>query len=134
MALQFSDTIRHDWLDRIEALIGPSPIMEIRTGDPPTNCAAVSTGTLLCTIQLPADWMAAAVGGLKTKLGLWAATTSVTGTPGHFRLFNSIYTICGMQGSCSELDFGGDMEIDVVPISAGRSFTVATFTLTAPGA
>ena len=134
MALQFSDTIRHDWLDRIEALIGPSPILQIRTGYPPVNAAAVSTGTLLCTINLPADWMADAASGAKAKLGTWSSTTSVTGTPGHFRLLDTAGTVCGMQGVCSELDFGGDMEIDVVPIVTGRSFIVATFTLTAPGA
>ena len=134
MSLQFSDTIRHDWLDRIEALIGASPVMQVRTGSPPTNCAAVATGTLLCTLTLPSDWMAAAASGSKSKLGTWSATTSVTGTPGHFRILDSTGTTCGMQGTASEVDFGGDLEIDVVPIVTGRSFTVSTFTLTAPGA
>ena len=134
MALQFHDTMRLDWLDRFEALVGTSPIMQIRTGSQPENAAAVSTGTLLCTIQLPVDWMAAAASGSKAKLGVWSATTSVTGTPGHFRLFETTGTTCWLQGSASELDLGGDLEIDVVPIVTGRSFIVATFTLTAPGA
>lgn len=134
MALQFSSAIRHDWLDRIEALIGPAAILQIRTGDPPANCAAVATGTLLCTITLPSDWMAAAASGSKAKLGTWAATTAVTGIPGHFRLLDASGSVCGMQGTASEVDLGGDLEIDVIPIVSGRSFTVATFTLTAPGA
>ena len=43
----------------------------MRTGAPPANCAAPDTGTLLCEIALPADWMAASAAGVKAKSGTW---------------------------------------------------------------
>ena len=43
----------------------------VRTGAPPANCAAPDTGTLLCEIALPADWMAASAAGVKAKSGTW---------------------------------------------------------------
>ena len=133
MSFQFDTTLRNLWLDDIETVGGVSPLLYVRTGSPPTNCAAVDTGTLLCTITLPSDWMAAAASGSKSKLGTWSATTAVTGTPGHFRFKTSGGT-CFWQGTATEEDGGGDMEIDVVPIIGGRSFTVTTCTVTAPGA
>lgn len=133
MSFQFSTELRNLWLDDIETTGGVSPLLYIRTGAPPTNCAAVDTGTLLCTITLPSDWMNAAASGSKTKLGTWQATTSVTGTPGHFRFKTSGGT-CFWQGTATVVGGGGDMTIDIVPIVNGRSFTVASCTITAPGA
>jgi hypothetical protein len=135
MSLQFSTTIRNGWLDLIESTIGTAAILEVRTGSVPATCAAAATGTLLASITLPSDWMNAASGGVKTKLGTWQdATSNATGTPGHFRIYDSTGTTCGLQGTASVEGGGGDMEVDIVPVVSGFSFTVSVCTFTAPGA
>lgn len=69
MPFQFSTAARNASLDAIETLIGASPILRIRTGAPPANCAAARSGTVLATMNLPADFMAAAVNGSKALSG-----------------------------------------------------------------
>ena len=73
MTFQFSTAARNASLDAIETAIGPSPILRIRTGAPPTNAAAARSGTVLATMNLPADFMAAASGGSKGLSGTWRA-------------------------------------------------------------
>jgi hypothetical protein len=134
MALQFSTAIRNGWLDLIESTIGTSAILEVRTGAPPATCATAASGTLLASMTLPSDWMAAAASGSVSKLGTWSDTAiDATGTPGHFRIYNSAGTICGMQGTATVEGGGGDMEVDVVPLVTDGLATVTVFTLTAPG-
>jgi hypothetical protein len=84
MALQFSDTVRNARLDAIETAIGVSAVLKIRTGAAPANCAAADTGTVLATLSLPSDWMAAASGGSKAKSGTWQdAGADATGRGHH---------------------------------------------------
>jgi len=135
MAIQWSTTIRNDWLDRIEVNVGTAPIIKIRTGAPPANCAAADTGTVLATITLPSDWMSAAASGSKAKLGTWAdSAADASGIPAHFRLYASDGTTCHMQGTVTETAGGGDMTIDSSPIIAGLLTTITSFTLSAGGA
>lgn len=63
MTLQFSTTVRNARLDAIEADAGVSAILRFRSGSVPANCAAADAGTVLATLNLPSDWMAAASGG-----------------------------------------------------------------------
>jgi len=87
MALQFDVLTRNAILDAIEAHIGASPTLEIRSGPPPANCAAADTGALLASMTLPADWMAVAASGSKGLLGTWQdASADATGTAGHYRI------------------------------------------------
>jgi hypothetical protein len=79
MALQFSTAVRNARLDAIESTIGTAPILEIRSGSPPANCAAADTGTLLASMTLPSDWMAAASNGSKVKAGTWEDLTANAG-------------------------------------------------------
>ena len=135
MTLQFSTPIRNGWLNLIESTIGPSAILEFRTGGPPSSCAAAATGSLLATINLPADWMNDAVNGVVTFRGTWQdASIDATGTPGHFRIYDQTGTVCGMQGTCTVAGGGGDMTINEVPITITNPITVVTFTIAAPGA
>lgn len=69
MPFQFSTAARNASLDAIETAIGTSPILRIRSGAAPANCAAARTGTVLATMNLPADWLAAAASGSKGLLG-----------------------------------------------------------------
>ena len=60
MAYQYSVAVRNAKLDAVETQIGVSAILKIFSGAEPANCAAGDPAGLLCTIALPADWMAAA--------------------------------------------------------------------------
>ena len=131
MALQLSVTARNARLDAIETAIGTSPILKIRTDAAPANCAAADTGTVLATLTLPSDWMAAASSGAKTKSGTWQdSSADATGTAAHFRIYDSGGTTCHLQGTVTATGGGGDMEVDNTSFAAGQSFTINTFTLT----
>lgn len=132
MAWQKSVEARNAQLDAFETAVGTSPIMEIRTGAPPDNCAAASTGDVLATLQLPSDWMNAASNGQKTKAGTWEDTSAdADGTAGHFRIFKSDGETCMAQGTITETGGGGDMEVNNTDFAAGQSFVISSFTLTA---
>ncbi|HXJ72343.1 MAG TPA: hypothetical protein VNM37_05805 [Candidatus Dormibacteraeota bacterium] len=104
--------------------------MRIRTGSPPANCAAADTGTVLATLNLPSDWMAAASSGSKAKSGTWQDTSADnTGTAGHFRIYDSGDTTCHIQGTVSASGGGGDMTVDSTSFTSGQSFTVTIFTI-----
>lgn len=136
MALQFSTTLRNAWLDQIETTVGTSPILYIRTGAAPANCAAADTGTLLAQITLDADWAAAAASGSKAFQGLpdGDASADNAGTAAHFRLKDSTGTTTHMQGSVTATGGGGDLEIDNAVIAAGQQVNLTSWTITAPGA
>lgn len=65
MALQFSTTVRNARLDAIETAVGTSAVLRIRSGSVPANVGTADSGTVLATLNLPSDWMAAASGGTK---------------------------------------------------------------------
>ena len=135
MALQFSVTVRNARLDTIESTIGTSAVLKIRTGSVPANCAASDSGTVLATLTLPSDWMAAASSGSKAKSGTWEDTSAdATGTAAHFEVMDSGGTTCHIQGTVTATGSGGDMEIDNTSIATGQQVTVTAFTLTAGGA
>jgi hypothetical protein len=108
--------------------VGVSANLYIRSGAQPADCATADSGTLLCTIPLPSDWMAAAAAGAKSKLGTWSAAASAAGTAAHFRIKDSAGTTCHMQGSVGQ--GSGDMSLDNTNIASGQTVTVNTFTLT----
>lgn len=129
MAIQLSTTVRNARLDTIETTIGTAPTLEIRSGAAPANCAAADSGTVLATLTLPSDWMAAASSGAKAIAGTWQdLSADATGTAGHFRIKVSGTT--HLQGSISGTGGGGDMELSSTSITAGQSVTISTFTLT----
>jgi len=133
--MQFSTSVRNAVLDAIEADIGASPILRIRTGAVPANCAAADTGTVLVEMTLPSDWMAAASSGSKALSGKWEdASANATGTAGHFRVYDPTGTTCEVQGTVTATSGGGDMEVDNTNIAAGQNVTVTAFTLTSGGA
>ena len=135
MPLQLSTTVRNALLDAIETAAGASAILRIRTGAAPANCAAADAGTVLATINLPADWMAAASGGTKVLSGSWVdSSADNAGTAAHFRLYASDGTTCHGQGTVTATGGGGDMTVDNVVFASGQQFTVTGFTLTAPNA
>jgi hypothetical protein len=131
-ALQFSTAVRNAELDAIETAIGASPVLKIRTGAQPADCATADSGTVLATLTLPADWMAAASGGSKGKSGTWQdAAADATGTAAHFRVYDSTGTTCHIQGDVTATGDGGKMTVDNVSFAINQSFTVTGFSLTA---
>ena len=131
MALKLSVAVRNARLDAIEAAIGLSAILKIRTGAAPANCAAADSGTALATAALPSDWLAAASGGSKAKSGTWQDTSAdATGTAAHFRIYESTGTTCHLQGTVTLTGGGGDMTLDNIAFVAGQQFSVTGFTLT----
>lgn len=133
-AIQFGTTYRNNALDQFETTVGTAPILTIRSGAAPANCGTANSGTVLATLTLPSDWMSAASGGTKALLGTWSDTSADnSGTAQHFRIHDSSGTVCHMQGTVTATGGGGgDMTVDSTSFTAGQSFTVTGFTLTAP--
>lgn len=135
MTMQYSVAIRNARLDQVESTIGTSAVLKIRTGAPPANCAAADSGTVLATLTLPSDWMAAASAGAKSKSGTWEDTSAdAAGTAGHFRIYASDGTTCGIQGTVTATGGGGDMTLDNAVLAVGQDVIVTAFTLTAGNA
>lgn len=133
MAVQLSITCRNAKLDAIETFAGNSCALEIRTGAQPANCGTAGSGTILATINLPADWANAAASGSKTFIATWQDVSADNpGLAAHFRLYSSQatkdQTTCFMQGSVGQGT--GDLQLDNTTIAAGQTVTITQFTLT----
>lgn len=135
MATQFSVSVRNGMLDAIETAIGVSAVMKIRTGSAPASCATADSGSVLATINLPSDWLAAAATGSKAKSGTWEDTSAdATGTAAHFRIYASDGVTCHAQGTVTVTGGGGDMTVDNTSFASGQQFTVTSFSWTAGNA
>ena len=131
MALQFSVTVRNARLDAIETAIGTSAVMMLRSGAAPADCATANSGTVLATLNLPSDWMAAASGGTKALTGTWQDTSAdAAGTAAHFRVYASNGTTVHAQGTVTATGGGGDLTLDNVVLAAGQQVTITGFTIT----
>ena len=131
MAIQLSTAVRNGRLDSIETVIGTSAVLKIRTGAAPANCGTADSGTVLATLNLPSDWMAAASGGTKAKSGTWEdLSADAAGTAAHFRLYASDGTTCGLQGTVTATGGGGDMTLDNLVFAAAQAFTITAFAIT----
>lgn len=135
MAIQLSVAARNASLDSFETTVGTSAIFRVRTGAAPATCATADSGTVLSTLNLPSDWMAAASSGSKAMSGTWQDTSAdATGTAAHFRIYDSSGTTCHMQGTITATGGGGDLTVDNTSFASGQSFTITSFTLTAANA
>ena len=135
MVLQYSVAVRNARLDTVESTIGASPFLFLFSGAVPANTAVANSGTVIATLPLPSDWMAAASAGQKALSGTWQDTSAdASGTVGHFRIFAAGNTTCHIQGTCTNTGGGGDMTLDNTVVNSGQSITVTTFTLTAGNA
>lgn len=131
MSTQFSVAVRNARANAIEATIGTSPILEIRSGAKPENAAAADSGTVLATLTLPSDWMGDAASGVKELAGTWEDTSAdADGTAGHFRIKDSGGTTCHWQGDVTATGDGGELTVDNVSFAAGQSFEITSFSVT----
>lgn len=133
MAIKFSIAVANAMLDSIETSIGASPVLKIRTGAPPADVATADSGTVLATLTLPSDWMAAASSGSKAKLGTWEDTSAdATGTAGHYRIYASDGTTAHQQGTVTATGGGGDLTVSNTSFASGQPFSISSFTWTGP--
>lgn len=131
MAVQLSVAVRNARLDAIETTISTAPVLRIRTGAPPANCAAARTGTVLATLTLPSDWLAAASSGSKALSGTWQdLLADASGTAAHFEIMDSGASTCHIQGTVTATGGGGDMTVTNATLATNDPVTVSSFTLT----
>jgi hypothetical protein len=134
MSIQLSVAVRNAQADALESTVGTAPKLQIRTGAPPANCAAADSGTLLCEINLPSDWLNAASSGAKTLAGTWSGAGAVgagAGTDGgHFRIKDSSGTTTHMQGTFGETADSADMTADNKNIATGQTVNITSFSYT----
>jgi hypothetical protein len=133
MAIQLGTTYRNALLDQFETSVGTAAKLQIRSGAQPATCATADSGTLLCELTLPSDWMGAANAGAKALAGTWSGTGAAAGTAGHFRIKDSGGTTCHMQGTVTATGGGGDLTLDNTSIASSQAVSITGFTLTAPG-
>ena len=130
MTIQFSTTVRNARLDAIETAIGTSAVLKIRSGSAPANVATADSGTVLATLNLPSDWLAAASGGSKAQSGTWSdSSADATGTAAHFRIYASDGTTAHIQGTVTATGGGGDITVDNTSFASGQSFSITGFTI-----
>lgn len=134
MALQYSVAVRNAQLDVVESTAGTSAKLLLYTGSIPATCATAASGTLLATLTLPSDWMAAAASGTKAKLGTWSGVGSAAGSAGYYRIVDNAGTTCHVQGAVTATGGGGDMTLDNIVIAAAQAITVNSYNLTAGNA
>lgn len=128
MTIQLSVAARNARLDAIETAVGTAALLKVYTGLAPADCATAASGTLLATLTLPSDWLAAASGGAKAKSGTWSGTASNTGTAGYARVYDNAGTTCHLQGTCG---IGtGDFQFDNTSLANGQPVSCTGFTLT----
>jgi hypothetical protein len=131
MTVQLSTTVRNARLDTVESTISTSPILRIRSGAAPADCATADSGTVLAEMTLPSDWMAAAASGAKALSGTWSdSSANATGTAAHFRIYDSGGSTCHLQGTVTATGGGGDLTLDSTSITSGQTVTITSFTLT----
>lgn len=134
MAITLSTTLRNNQADQVEATIGTSAKLKFRTGAPPSNVGAASTGTVLATLDLPSDWLTAAAAGAVGKNGTWSgvgAAAAGAGTDiGHFEITASNGTTVGIRGTVTATGGGGDMTVDNINLAENQPISVSSFTYT----
>lgn len=131
--MQYSDAIRNARLAADETTVGTGPVLQLRTGAAPANCAAARTGTIIARLVLPSDWQAAPSGGAAAKSGTWEdLSADNSGTPAHFSLMDSGETTCHMQGTVGQGT--GELQLNNTTVVAGQTITITSWVRTAGGA
>src|ERR1043166_1828447 len=73
-------------------IVGNAALLRLYSGSEPADCATSASGTLLCEMTLPSNWLGAASSGVASKAGTWSGTGASgasTGTnAGYFRIYD----------------------------------------------
>lgn len=134
MAIQFNASARNAILQAIETEVKGSAVIEFRTGTQPASAGTADSGTLLATIQLPADYLGTPVSGTTDKSGTWSTSVSAAGTVGHFRMKNSAATISYIQGAITSTGGAGDLKFDAIDWVTAQTVTISSWTFVAGNA
>ena len=131
MTVQLSVALRNARLDVIEATIGASAVVKLRSGSAPANCAAGDSGAVLAIFALGSDWASPAAAGSKSfsNTPIQDTAADASGAVGHFRLYDAD-GVCHMQGTVTATGGGGDMEIDNTTITSGGLVQITSWVLT----
>lgn len=130
MAERLNDAARNRQADHVGDDFN-SGTLKIYTGSQPA-AGGSATGTLLSTINLPADAMAAASAGVAAKQGTWSdSSAAATGTAGWFRIESSAGTRW-YDGAVGGSGSGAELELASTSITATQVVTVTAFTVTQP--
>lgn len=129
MAERLNDAARNRQVDSIGDDFNNATV-KIYTGTQPAAGAA-ATGTLLVTITLPADAMAASASGVAAKSGTWSGVAGNTGTAGWFRIESSAGARW-YDGAVTATAGGGEIELASISITSGQTVTISSFTVTQP--
>jgi hypothetical protein len=135
MTIQLSAAVRNGMLDAIETTIGTSAVIKLRTGAQPSDTSQADSGTVVSTISLASDWMAAASSGSKAFSSTPLEDTSAdnSGTLAHYRVYASDGTTCHMQGTITATGGGGDMTVDNTVVVAGQDIKITSWTINMNG-
>lgn len=126
MAITINTAFGNSILDGFDAAFNAGTL-EIRTGAAP-GADNPATGTVLATIALPADALAAAAARSKGKSGTWQdVSADASGIAAHFRLTGSGGAFV-VEGSVSATGGGGDLQLDTTTLVAGQPVTITAFT------
>ena len=133
MALQFSMAVRNARLDAIETAIGADAVLKMFSGAPPADVSQPDSGTVIATMDLPADYMLDASNAQKPKSGIWEDTEADNaGTLGHFRIYASGGTVPHIQGTITATSGGGDLEVQNTVVEAGQPIEITAYQINEP--
>lgn len=128
MAFRKNDGLRNAQADAFGDLFNGGTI-QIRSGGQPADPDDAASGTLIVTINLPADAFGAAASGVISKSGTWTGTAIATATAGWARFISSD-TLKTFDVTVGEA--GDDLTIDEEDIVTTDVVTVTGFTFTVP--
>lgn len=131
MAEKIGLTVQNRQADSLGSTFYGSGTLKIYTGSQPATADTAVTGTLLCTITLPATPFAASSGGVIAKSGTWSGTAGATGTAGYFRILTSGASF-PLDGAITGTGGGGELELANTSITSGQTVTITSFTITQP--
>lgn len=135
MTIQISDAVANAMLEAWETAVfasGGQATLRLRSGAPPANLAAASTGTVIASMTLPVDAMAAAAARAKAKSGTWEdLSADNAGTVGHYEIITG-GGARAEQGTVTATGGGGDMTIDNTVVAQGQAITVTAFNRSMP--
>jgi hypothetical protein len=128
--VQYSTAVRDAQNNAMAATIGAAPVLEIRSGAKPSNCAEPDTGEVLAVGTLPSTWLATSASGMTANVEPWRLIGQIGAGMGkrgeYFRIKQG--GDCHLQGTFGE---AGEMQPDGPnQISNGKLVTVSLFTVT----
>jgi hypothetical protein len=124
------ESVRNDWLNRLNTLIGSGAVLRVYSGTQPANTATAKSGnTLLAELELSASPFATASGGAAALNAVSNdSAANATGTATWASIENAAGTTRYIDMSCGES--GADLTIDDADIITDGVVTCSGWTFT----